>query len=645
MFLLPQIFLIVLFSITPKGLANNSRSQTETLKELRKSILDDRPSEVQAILESAYRLDINKPVFEDSTFTLLHIAALKGNIKIMNLLLDKGADVHARDSKESTPLFYAVYSGNVQTVQFLVSRGADIHARNDIEQTPLHKAVLDPPSFIKPAKHKKQKKKWTSKEAGFVKIIKYLIAAGADKNAQDNRGDTPASLCVQYVNISSLEALLELGVDITVADFKNRTILHKAVGSISQNPNGTYGKRMKIFHMVLNAQEIKKIVNKQEIFGNTALHSAFYFNEGQSLAFLVNRLLEVEGINPLIRDRHGLTPRALAENKGLSDIAEQFKAFEKKKSETHDGFRFLNQPLCLGVCLTELDRTHKTHLSPVGLDPVKASSSSLFASQPRSDVSRLGERLHYFSTRGDHESIKDLFGLYSREYIKSFIDYSDSQGNRALLIAVIEGHPGVVKILIQFGADVNSKNNRGSSPLSQATVSGHLDMVSYFLSLPEIDVNTVDKNGWTPLYIASREDNSEMVLLLLSHKKTDKNKAINTLKQTAVHGAILSEAINAMQTLLSQGVDVNTVDSKNNTLLHFVLKAYMRTEVKKRMVELLLSYSDIDLRKRNNQGYTALNFSRQKSEKGNRHFHEITVLLESALLKSKPCSRVFGQRL
>ena len=64
--------------------------------------------------------------------TTLHILAAEGTLDAARWLLDRGADIHARDAQyESTPLAWAARAGRVGMVRFLLSRGARIVADDD----------------------------------------------------------------------------------------------------------------------------------------------------------------------------------------------------------------------------------------------------------------------------------------------------------------------------------------------------------------------------------------------------------------------------------------------------------------------------------------------------------------------------------
>src|SRR5260370_40693086 len=75
--------------------------------------------------------------------TPLHIATRRGNLRIIQLLLDAGADVDARGEYGHTPLHEAVGRGNLAAVQLLLQRGATRSIRNDWGQTAKEIAQLD----------------------------------------------------------------------------------------------------------------------------------------------------------------------------------------------------------------------------------------------------------------------------------------------------------------------------------------------------------------------------------------------------------------------------------------------------------------------------------------------------------------------
>ncbi|XP_010004508.1 PREDICTED: NF-kappa-B inhibitor epsilon-like [Chaetura pelagica] len=72
----------------------------------------------------------------------LHISTLKGNIPMMSLLLQRGANIDVREGTSGkTPLHLAVECHNRRAVQFLLRHGAYVDAQMYNGCTPLHLAV------------------------------------------------------------------------------------------------------------------------------------------------------------------------------------------------------------------------------------------------------------------------------------------------------------------------------------------------------------------------------------------------------------------------------------------------------------------------------------------------------------------------
>ncbi len=71
----------------------------------------------------------------------LHIAADAGDIEIVKLLIDSGADVNARGDALRTPLHFAASAGLADVALFLAQRGADLAALDSAHRSPLYCAA------------------------------------------------------------------------------------------------------------------------------------------------------------------------------------------------------------------------------------------------------------------------------------------------------------------------------------------------------------------------------------------------------------------------------------------------------------------------------------------------------------------------
>lgn len=68
--------------------------------------------------------------------TPLHLAAIRGDLRLVHVLLDSGADINAPDERGNTPLHKAVLQEHHQTVRLLLARGASTASISDDGETP-----------------------------------------------------------------------------------------------------------------------------------------------------------------------------------------------------------------------------------------------------------------------------------------------------------------------------------------------------------------------------------------------------------------------------------------------------------------------------------------------------------------------------
>lgn len=96
----------------------------------------------------------------------LHIVTGKRDISWMTFLIQKGANVNARDQRGVTPLVLAANLGFVEGVELLISVKAKVDDPNDAGETPLISAV-----------HSRN-----------IALIRLLLTAGANPDRADNSG-------------------------------------------------------------------------------------------------------------------------------------------------------------------------------------------------------------------------------------------------------------------------------------------------------------------------------------------------------------------------------------------------------------------------------------------------------------------------
>ena len=111
------------------------------------------------------------------------------------------------------------------------------------------------------------------------------------------------------------------------------------------------------------------------------------------------------------------------------------------------------------------------------------------------------------------------------------------QGDTPLMWAVAQQHPGVVRVLIEYGADVKARTNDGFTPFMFAAQQGDMDSLQALLNAGA-DVNAATPDGETALLIASASGHEALSIFLLDHGANPNAADRNGI--TAMHYAIMN---------------------------------------------------------------------------------------------------------
>ncbi|KAJ5765777.1 hypothetical protein N7520_005336 [Penicillium odoratum] len=163
--------------------------------------------------------------------TPLSWAAKNGHEPVVKLLLDRGADLEAKDDRfGQTPLSWAAEEGHEPVVKLLLDRGADLEAKNRFGQTPLSwaaknrhmsmvKLLLDRGADLeaKDDRFGQTPLSWAAEE-GHEPVVKLLLDRGADLEAKNRFGQTPLSWAAKNRHMSMVKLLLDRGADLEAKD-------------------------------------------------------------------------------------------------------------------------------------------------------------------------------------------------------------------------------------------------------------------------------------------------------------------------------------------------------------------------------------------------------------------------------------------
>ncbi|OQD68299.1 hypothetical protein PENPOL_c003G10753 [Penicillium polonicum] len=451
---------------------------------------------VQLLIQKGADID----AFDGFRETPLYIACENGHIEVVRLLLDKGADVHHRNQFGWTPVNTASDEGFSDIVLLLVERGADINVQNESGESPLSSAcrrghievvrlLLDKGADI----HHQSQSGWTpvndASKAGFLDIVRLLIQRGAHIDTPDQFGETPLYVACENGHIEVVHLLLDKGADVHHPDDGQWTALHIA------SDRG-------FLDIVLLLIDRAADVNAQTASRETALLRASSKGHIEIVKSLVANGADLE-----IASRYGLKPLGVASQRGF-----------------------------LGVVKLLLEK---------GAD-IKSVTKRGFTP------------LHCASHNNSVEIVNLLLDKGAA------IDSADSKGRTPLHLASRMGSLNVANLLLERGAAINSVAKGGVTSLHLASTVGSLTVANLLLEKGAV-IKSVAKAGVTPLHFASYNNSLDVVNLLLD--KGADIESVDVRMGTPLHIASVSGHLEVVNLLLERGAAIESGNFDDRTLL------------------------------------------------------------------------------
>ena len=133
-------------------------------------------------------------------------------------------------------------------------------------------------------------------------------------------------------------------------------------------------------------------------------------------------------------------------------------------------------------------------------------------------------------------------------------------------------NPEVLRVLIQAGANVNAKDNYGSTPLMYAALNDNSEVFKALIQAGA-NVNAKNDDGWTPLMLAAGDNSAEVVSVLIKGG-ADVNAKFDD-GRTALSFAAKENGPEVVSLLLASGAAV----SENDVQLALWNERLMNTDV------------------------------------------------------------------
>lgn len=231
----------------------------------------------------------------------VHVAALRGHEKTVEVLICQGADVNEKAADNQTLLHRAASRHDkhgLQIVKFLIGKGADIRAKTHVGRTPVQEALV----------------------SGKFEMVQELVTAGAELFMLEDQRSL-MSLAINHSDVNFVNFLLRKDISpnsksshdgfypIHLAVFyQDENILRSLTSGIFENAdinqvarNGWTALHLSCFlgntDIALRLLENKANVNMQDFDGRTPLHIAASLGHVNMVELLLSKGAKTELLN------------------------------------------------------------------------------------------------------------------------------------------------------------------------------------------------------------------------------------------------------------------------------------------------------------------------------------------------------------
>jgi ankyrin repeat protein len=149
--------------------------------------------------------------------TVLMLTAKTGNPEAVRLLIERGANVNAKQVREFTPLMFAAAEGHAAAVTELLEAGADPNATTVAATKPERRPAGGMTAMLFAARQ------------GHLYAVRALLAGGADVNQTSADLTSPLLIAVINGHYDLAHELLQSGADPSLADAYGRAPLYAAI--------------------------------------------------------------------------------------------------------------------------------------------------------------------------------------------------------------------------------------------------------------------------------------------------------------------------------------------------------------------------------------------------------------------------------
>lgn len=432
--------------------------------------------------------DPNKATWSGET--ALMTAARVGVIETIKLLLDHGADIHAQDPRRGqTALMWAISFGHPAAARVLIERGADISARTirlkeAEEYTPMLMEGYG--GSVTGIAQGGYTPLMFAARVGDLATAKLLLDRGADINTAAVEDGTPLVIASAWGHEDLALLLLDEGADPNIPDANGMTALHYAM---REGLKTLLGYDLVVTTHVCGFKSVNPCKPMQALSDQdrTALKdpaSGLYVVEGEQ------KNIDYDGRNRVIlpgRNMHELAEALLAHG---ADVNAAIKYPPAMLRVDHLSWLNLAGATPVLFAVASLDESALETLLEHGADP-----------QVKTEVNHAVFNKQTENHADDNQVLGNGTPLMVAVGLGRQNRFTAEEEKRALVVA---------KRLLDLGADINEATATGWTALHAAAFNGS-DMLIRFLVENGANLDTQNGCGRTPLSLASAENDAGLV--------------------------------------------------------------------------------------------------------------------------------------
>ena len=464
--------------------------------------------------------------------TMLHWAATRGWLNIVQLLLDK-YEFHplCKTCNGNTSLHSASKNGHLDVVQYLIAEcKCDPMCKNNDGFVPLHdassKGHLNVVQYlITECKCDAMCKSnngnvplHSASNEGHLDVVQYLITEGkCDPMCKSNDGFVP-------LHLASLNGHLDV-VQYLIAECKCDPMCKSNDGVVPLHLASSNG-HLDVIQYLITKCKCDPMCKSNN--GLVPLHDASSKGHLNVVQYLITECK----CDPMCKSNNGFLPLHSACLKGHIDVVQYLIAECKcdPKCRIDDGF----VPLHLASSEGHLNVVLYL-IAECKCDPMCKSNDGVVP-------------LHLASENGYLDVIQYLITKCKCDPM-----CKDNDDFVPLHLASGNGHIDVVRYLItECKCDPMCKSNDGFVPLHSACQNGHLNVVQYLVTECKCDPMCKNNDGFVPLHSASNKGHLNVVQYLITECKCDPMCKSNN-GSVPLHSACINSHLPIIEYLLSTG--------------------------------------------------------------------------------------------